>query len=369
MYGYQSFYSVFFFVLLFLSWFLSIIFHERKDRAQIVYSLDFLILFFLSAFRATTVGGDLENYIPNFHLACEASSLKELFESSGYEPLYMLLQKLIGIISPTDRFFLFITSIISLSGPFFLFRKYSPLPILSLFLYYLLGYYSNTFNNVRQSMALSLCFFSIPFILERDIKKFLLLVFAALNIHFSSAIFLFVYPLARIKMEPINVFSIVVAGAAIYIASSISIVSYVIDNFFMKYSDAILIITDSGQGLLLVYIFMAILVYTFFYLKRGQIPPMYQNIVNLLVLLLVLTPLAQSYASIIKSLARLTQYLFIPVVILIPILLMTINKRARYLVVFILCTVCYYYLCNFICSYSVFTMSNSQGTIPYVWGF
>lgn len=90
-----------------------------------------LPLVFLSSLRGDTVGGDLENYLPNFDAYYYINNLKDLLGYNSHEPGYVLFTKLISLLYPSHRFYLIVTSICTLIGPFYLIYKYSKMPGLS----------------------------------------------------------------------------------------------------------------------------------------------------------------------------------------------------------------------------------------------
>lgn len=85
----------------------------------------------------------------------------------------------------------FVFSVLTIGMVFCFIRQYSPFILFSVFLFYSFGqYYFNSFNAIRQTLAIYIFLSSLPLIQKREWKSyFLLIVFSAVFIH-ASALFL-----------------------------------------------------------------------------------------------------------------------------------------------------------------------------------
>lgn len=191
MYGFNSFYvHLYIFYILYVT-LVCCCFKQLKYKKHKIVLLG-LPLVFLSSLRGDTVGGDLENYLPNFDAYYYINNLKDLLGYNSHEPGYVLFTKLISLLYPSHRFYLIVTSICTLIGPFYLIYKYSKMPGLSFLIYYSLGFYTNTMNNIRQSLAISICCFAIPFLFKREFRQFVFIVLLATVFHYSAFTFIFI---------------------------------------------------------------------------------------------------------------------------------------------------------------------------------
>lgn len=367
MYGINSFFIKFFIVLLILYFVLKYIPGEKGNIFR--YYFLCICLFLLSAFRGETVGGDLEHYIPHFEEISTTNSFKEIFflYTSNFEPGYTLLLKFISIISPANRFYLIVTSAISLIGPFIFIKRYSPWPCFSLFIYMLLGFYTNTFNNVRQSMAISIYLISLSFIIEEKNKKFALMCLCASSIHFSAIICLSCLILNNIKLNSRNFFLMLIGGTSFFYICGETIftnlmVNVLTDKYF-GYSGG----NGEGYGMLVFYIILTLICYISYILFRDKIHPNSKQYMELFVKFMPMLVAIQLFAPLFASMLRLTYYFYIPIIVLIPSIIKSITDKyfKLFSAVFVF-LILLFYSCHFIYSYNPAIDSNSQGVIPYV---
>lgn len=372
MYGFNSFY--FHFLLIYL--FYTFIVHKafltygkynvlhKSLRLEKLLMLS-LPLFLLGTLRGETVGGDLENYIPHFDAIIRINSVKEIWDVSLKEPGYQILDYIIGQIWPTHRGFLVVTSIISLIGPIFIIYKYSPNYILSLFLYYSLGFYTNTFNNIRQSLAISICLLALPALFNKKLRSFILLVLISVTFHYSAIFFIALYPLVNSKFNLKKIFIIIIIATVLYFVYSISIMKTLFAIMAFKYDPNSITTHDGSKGISLLILYAVILLgEVFLYLrytkkKNSKQKEILENAISFQ----TICCLCQMYAPLFSSMTRLTYYFYIPIIVIVP-LLMKEFRRFKYLILgfYIAISILFVYMTY---SKSSEIESNSQGVIPY----
>lgn len=89
--------------------------------------------------------------------------------------------------------FLTIISFCTITFSYFSIKKYSKYPYQSLFLFICLGYYSMCFNGIRQMLAVSICLFSLKYLFNRKLFKYIICIGFAGTCHFTSLIMLPLY--------------------------------------------------------------------------------------------------------------------------------------------------------------------------------
>lgn len=153
----------------------------KKKQALSAFFYLSTFLFILSLIRWET-GTDWDAYVDFYE------HLPEIGEESNFEPLYHLVNYIGKHLFDSYTGVLFIcASILFLFQSLSIYRL-SIFPITTLFILY-----GSSFGNVffiRQTIATVILFFSIVFIQEKKITKFLLCVFIATLFHYSSLIFL-----------------------------------------------------------------------------------------------------------------------------------------------------------------------------------
>lgn len=367
MFGFHSFYFYFLLVYICYAVFLSVVY--IKNRHSVVYLiLLFLPLVFLSTLRGNTVGGDLVyHYLPNFHDAYKARTFKQLMETSNHEPGYVIFTKIVSYFSNEDRFFLAITGIISLIGPFFLIYKYSGNYVSSVLLYYTLGYYTNTFNNIRQSIAVSLFFLTIPFLINKKPWYYYIMVMIEITFHYSAIPLLLVYPLVKNIISMKKVIAVITFGGLSYMVIGSTLIITIVPLIFAKYSpEEILETSGAGYNLLLLRLFMFCVFFLIFFKIKDRLSEEKLRIISVLLTLQLFALVFQLYATIYSSATRMEQYLIIPTIVLIPFFISQIRIKHFRICMFLVTIL--YSMVFFYKTYSrkEGTNTSPQGVIPYV---
>lgn len=369
MFGLQSFYAFFFLFLVIIVLVFGHNLKNEKERRKFIY-ICFFLLFLLAGMRGITVGGDLKRYLPEFY-GISRASLKVIFLYGNHEPGYMLFVKAISIISSEDRFFLLCTSFVSLIGPFLLIYKYSKSPSMSILLYFALGFYTNTFNNVRQSIAISIVFCSIPFLFNRKFVKYAIGIVLATCFHYSALIMLIMYPITNKILD----FKKII----LYAASSLSIVYFfgflimksVVLSFLSKYDPENFYeeAEGAGWGLFAFYFIVFLCLCVFYKLKSPQMVPVNKRMMSVFVLFQIGAMSIQLSAPIFHSMVRMAYYFYIPVIILaVPFMYSEIRSKSDKIVYCISVFTLALYFMSRVYAYNPEIGGNGQNVIPYVFG-
>lgn len=372
MYGFNSFYVHFLLIYLCYTFIIhkAFVAYGKYNALRNNLRLEKLVilsmpLVLLGMLRGETVGGDLENYIPHFDAIIRINSVVEIWDVSLKEPGYQVLTYIIGKFWPTHRGFLVVTSILSLIGPMYLIYKYSPNIILSLFLYYALGFYTNTFNNIRQSIAISICFLALPALFDKKFRRFILLVFTAITFHYSAIFFSVLYPLINSKFSLKIILFIILIASTLYFVLGMSIMKILFTIMAFKYDPTNIAMPEESKGISkLIFYFIILLVEIFIYLKYNKKKHKRKEILEYAICFQTLCCLCQMYAPIFSSMTRLTYYFYIPMIVIVPLLMKEFCRfKHLILVSYLAISVLFMYMTY---SKSPEINSNSQGVIPYV---
>ncbi|HTO38187.1 MAG TPA: EpsG family protein [Brumimicrobium sp.] len=206
-------------------------FTNRRTQSYLVIAFGF-ILFILAGFRSISVGTDTEHYKQYF----------DIIESGYFLPVevgWVYLNKLIIFLGGDFQSLLIVTSAITIFPIVYILRKYSYAPMFSLFLYYNLYIYFYSFNISRQTLAVTLVFVAIVFLLKNKSLLYLLFVGIATLFHTTALVAL---PLFFVNRIPDKTF-IYVLGICltallglllpIQLAAYLSIFGYA--NYFENY--------------------------------------------------------------------------------------------------------------------------------------
>lgn len=163
-------------------------FFKRKKAA---FFLSGFLLFIISAFRNYTVGTDTVTYKMVFDSTSNLSySFSQIKDTFNLESGYLILNRIIGYLHGDFRFFLVITSFITIFGYFYFIKKYSVNSFMSITLFVGLTYYFMSFNISRQFLATAICFLALCFIKDNKLMISIVLVLLATTIHMTSLTFL-----------------------------------------------------------------------------------------------------------------------------------------------------------------------------------
>ena len=195
--------------IMFLYWtFVEIVYRNKKKKNMLLCGVFFILIFLILALRHPSMGIDLGygtsyGYLSSFSYLSRLP-IKELIMLNGYlnyEMGYILLNRLIGVVSNDQQFFLACCAFISLLPVSYVIWKKSDNICLSYFIYLGLPVFLLLFSGIRQSIAIGLCFYSIIYIQEKKLFKFVAIIIIATLFHSSAIIFLISYPLYYLKVS------------------------------------------------------------------------------------------------------------------------------------------------------------------------
>lgn len=174
--------------VLFLMLFISIFEKIVLNRRAIIIPV--LLLVVLATVRDYTVGTDTVVYVSKFINNLD-SNYYEFDKNIEYG--YQVLEYVILSLNLNYFYLFFITSLFVVSLFLKTIKNLSVNYVLSIFLYYTLGFYTFFFNGLRQGIAVAICFFALPYFIEKQLKKFIIAIFIASLFHISALIFLLYY--------------------------------------------------------------------------------------------------------------------------------------------------------------------------------
>jgi len=161
---------------------------KAKNIAYVM--LVFLYLFALSCFRYG-VGNDYFSYINIFYRSITYDWSQCLTDQ--IEPGYMLLNKLISLISPEAKVMHSIMAFLCLAPTAYIIAKYSKNVWLSCHLYVCLTFYYSSMNFIRQTLAATIIFLAYRLLIERKTIPFIIVILLASTIHISALLMIPIY--------------------------------------------------------------------------------------------------------------------------------------------------------------------------------
>lgn len=164
---------------------------EIKYFSNVILVLVVFSMIIIGGFRED-VGFDTSTYTRMFEGMPKISS--DFIESTQHRHGEIGFKFLIGILKTMgfehvqSLFIIIIVTslILNLNS----FKKYTPYYLISIYLYICLYFFGREMGQIRQALSTAVCFFSIRYIKERNLFKFLISILLATSFHTSSIIML-----------------------------------------------------------------------------------------------------------------------------------------------------------------------------------
>lgn len=178
---------------------------QRKKRIAAFLTI---VITLVLALRHPSMGVDLgygrsNGYLGSFQAIASLSwgRLMALGSWQNYEWGYIAFNKLLGYLSTDYQCLLIACAIASIVPIGMLINRYSKAPVFSAIVYLGLPCFLMPFSGLRQGIAIGMLCLSIPYIQEKQLKKFALVVTASSFFHYSAMIFALAYPLYHIRLS------------------------------------------------------------------------------------------------------------------------------------------------------------------------
>ncbi len=171
---------------------------KLKNFLTVVAILPMFLLFVL---RYKYIGADTIGYVRFFQNEIRTLSFGELLNQDimRIEIGYRIYVKLISLFTENYTVFFLINGIVIFGTLLHFAKKYTENPFVFFFLFMTLGTYGFIETGLRQTLAMMVCLWSVDFLKDKKIIRFILLVLLASFFHQSAMIFLLLIPLFLIK--------------------------------------------------------------------------------------------------------------------------------------------------------------------------
>jgi hypothetical protein len=345
-------------ILLVIILIFSNLFKKRTDK--IVIFLIFVLLFFVSSFRGDQVGTDTSSYLIIFN-----DFSNGFLSYSRLEIGFQSLMYLTKLFFNNQYAILYTTSFLILFFTFLGVKKNSRNFWFSIFLFVSLYYFYNSFNGIRQYIAIAIIFYGITFINKQKPFFYLFFVIFASLFHTSALIFL---PFVLFSFHGIKKNLVVLyTGFVLLLVLNFQTILYLLIRFFPEYSSYLNTeyATESG-GVMSVILLGLILVFgafVRFLYKAVNKKHLYQ--LNILTIM-ILTGFALSVITLsgFKGLNRIIWYFSMFSILFIPNHLVLISDKNLRLIVTMA-------IVFFSVAFNIyFLIQNQQRIVPYIfnWG-
>lgn len=328
------------------------------DGKKIYMSIATVILVLFVGFRSVDVGSDTAMYKRIFDWAVDGTSfIKEYFSwhSGAVEPLFYIITygcaKILNF-----QIYLLILAIISVVPIMYIIYKYSDNAFYSLFLYISFGYFSFALSGVRQAIAIGLCMFAFDAAIENKIKKYVIILVVAVLIHKTALLFIPVYFLANIKKGKDYKFVFAVILVFVFLMRT---PLYKLLNLFARQSFDLASSDQGGYRMFLVMLFTVAIGWFYYYRFISKKDDTSKDLSWLLLLMISVSALMWPIANLNAELNRMYYYYHIFIILYIPNLLKSINRKEHFLLLLMFLTIGCYYL-------QVYIINGQLNYYPYI---
>lgn len=324
-----------------------------------------LLLIIISSCRDLSVGYDTRNYYDYF-------TFKKIYPThQSFEFLYELINYIVIKLNMPFSMVLFFCATITFGSLGFVVYKFSDHPAMVYFFFVALGFFGNTFNAVRQYLALAVFLFALKHIKNGNFVKYTILVVVAYFFHSSAIILLPIYFLRNLKLTPkfiIFVLALMLVGSVLLVPA-VKIISTITNfDYYQRYIAS----GDFVQGISLfnvAYALGMIAVFVLFYMLKPLVERKYNDVknYNIFLLLFFICVAIRTFGTLcgmFSIINRLNIYFFFAIAFLMPYLfdcLPTVWQKLLLIFTFLLGA-----LYNYISG----AVRGTNGVFPYklIWG-
>lgn len=312
---------------------------NKEKKAYLIVSSVILIL--VSGLRSYYIGsGDTFRYALMFEQDI-TMTYNEIIDNVDRDPFYhifsLFLSKLLG---PNFHYVLLVFATIYVSAFDRLISKESPNLLISFIVLFGMNFFNFSMHGVRQGIAIAFVILAYFPLRDRKLLQFLLLVFMATCFHKSAAIFVIAYPFCRLGLNKKTIFLYIGLIGILLISGNDLIRQFamevsVYDERFAGYA-----VTEKALS------YAGLVQFTlFFLLILGNLKSFQaqDRDSSILITLLILAMIFQTFAIFIAEMFRVAMYFSIFLVILVPRLLKTYPPKAKTILTVVLCSLLLFY--------------------------
>lgn len=328
-------YTVF---ILIMGYFTDMTDNNARKRYLLISSI---ILILISGLRSYYIGsGDTSRYAAMF-FEYTNMTYKEIFENIGKDPIYhiftVFLSKIFGV---NFQYVLICIATIYICSYDKLVYRESPNLLISFIVLISMDFFSFSMHGIRQGLAITFIMLSYFPLKDRKLLKFLLLVGIATCFHKTAIIFAIAYPFCQMEFNKKTL-----AMYVVFIVFMLVFGNNIIRNFTLdmaEYDERLLyyaytVKSLSMAGFIQLCMFMSLVLINLRNFRNKD------NEASILITLLALAIVFQTFAIFIAEMFRVAMYFSIFLVILVPRLLKTYSKDTGRWLSILLCAALLYY--------------------------
>lgn len=187
------------------------------------------VLVLLAALRWVIPGSDCDSYVGEYQMMSEMS-FNEVVEERDISYVYYLTSKAFSLTGLSFRFWFAFVELIYLAAFLRLVRKFTSDRLLCLFILFIIGLFSFSFNGMKQTLAMALIWFGFSFLYEKKYFWAVVMVVLSYFCHKTSMVFLIAYMMPFMsKMK--NTYYVLFVSIVTFLLFSYSSVLGILSDF------------------------------------------------------------------------------------------------------------------------------------------
>ena len=295
----------------------------------------FIYIYFFCVLRSFSVGIDIPGYIRMYDET--ANVAWDNWDYVYFENGYITLMKICNYIGLSARGFFYVIYAIILWPIYYVIRKYSIFPLLSVLLYITFLYFVFDLTGLRQAVGMSICLLAFTFLINnswRNCMLFYALTALAITFHISAAVFLPAYFLARLNLNKRIIIFFIVAFVLCYVFNRIGVQTFLGhgEREHYQYDDDLRL----GLSLVIYFLFALFGIWTNNNLCKSFT---YLRHLNGVCTLMIMAGIAASFLFNGSILLRSTMYYLLVFILSVPLFFKTFELETRLIGVSLLITV------------------------------
>lgn len=292
---------------------LSLLISSYLDRKiNKAYYLIFLSVLILFAGLRYNVGVDYQSYKDFFNLVLSGNNIY-------MEDSFVLLVKLIDLIDGEEQLLYFIYAFLTVFFTSKFIEYFSLNKVFSLYIYLTFAvFYLASFNGIRQSLAVAIFMYSIKFIVERNLFKYILLIMIATFVHKTAVL---MFPLFFILNKQLNIVKFVSIFLGYYFMLQFfeQLILFIgISQAYLNNFDSV---TDEGIN---PFVYLLVVMFLFLYKLDFKYKILGLNL-TFFAILLGITPLLTTIPS--NYIVRMTSYFTFGILFILPNLMIVFKNK------------------------------------------
>jgi len=163
---------------------------SKLERKYVFWATAVLVL--LAALRWVIPESDCDSYVGEYQMMSEMS-FNKVVEERDISYVYYLTSKAFSLTGLSFRFWFAFVELIYLAAFLRLVRKFTSDRLLCLFILFIIGLFSFSFNGMKQTLAMALIWFGFSFLYEKKYFWAVVMVMLSYFCHKTSMVFLIAY--------------------------------------------------------------------------------------------------------------------------------------------------------------------------------